>query len=115
MFDVTRFMPFFLARQFRPPSVDDYEGVLIPLEHARRHSSVVAKAEKDGEKFGSYSPERFEDDEKHDVRKGSVSGYNVNTIESLRAEIEGDPSNFGSSGLYDRRFLSLFMHCRTVK
>ncbi|KAI9725633.1 MAG: hypothetical protein M1828_002918 [Chrysothrix sp. TS-e1954] len=103
MFDVTKFMPFFLARQFRPPSVDHYEGVLVPLEHARRHHSVVAKAEKDGEKFGSYSPERSSEEEKMGARKGSIAAYNINTVEGLKAEIDGDETSFGHDSLYDRK------------
>lgn len=97
---VTRFLPHFLARQFKTVECSDFPGVLIPLEHATRHHSVVSKAEKDGADLEPTSSD--EKIEKGDVRRASVAAYDVHTIEGLRAEIEGDMSAFGLDSTYDR-------------
>ncbi|KAL9086425.1 MAG: hypothetical protein Q9159_004202 [Coniocarpon cinnabarinum] len=105
------FLPHFLARQFKTPSTADHPEVVIPLEHAQRHHSVVEKAEKDGEKGltpGDLEKRESSDDNgSDDVRRGSVAAYDIHTIEGLRSEIDGDITAFGlNNSAYDRMSLS---------
>lgn len=105
---VTKFLPHFLARQFQPVRSENFPGVVIPLEHAQRHHSVVAKAEKNGEKLGmSEDVEKGSSSSEKDLegpgRRSSVAAYDVHTIEGLRAEIDSDLAAFGASdSAYDR-------------
>ena len=106
---LTKYMPHFLARQFKTVSTEDYQHVIIPLGHAQRHHSVVEKAEKDAivsgvdiEKGSPHEKASSSDDDT--PRRESVAAYDIHTIEGLRAEVDGDASAFGaSSTAYDRK------------
>ena len=104
---IHQYLPHFLGRQFKTISSDDFPGVVIPLEHAERHHSVVEKAEKDA--VTALDVEKGSDSSGKDVgRRGSVPAYDVHTIEGLRAEIENDLTAFGASdSAYDRTYTSL--------
>lgn len=98
---LTGLLPPFLRRQFKTVEIGDFPDVLIPLEAAQRHHSVVEKAEKDGDQVADGSPEG--DDEKTGgVRRTSVAAYDVHTIEGLKAEIDSDIAAFGHDSAYDR-------------
>ena len=98
-----KYLPHFLARQFKTVESSDFPDVVIPLEGATRHHSVVEKAEKDGfmEKSDVEKADSGSDEQE---RRSSVAAYDVHTIEGLRAEIEGDLTAFGASdSAYDRK------------
>ena len=93
-----KYMPEFIARQFRTISVDDFPGVLVPLESAQRHHSVsAAKPEKLDEKdvASSNNGDKLDDLHLNDA-------YDIHTIEGLKAEVEADVTAFGHDSAYDR-------------
>ena len=100
------YFPVFLRRQFKTLHCSDFPGVLIPLESAQRHHSVVSKAEKDGDNISNHSPdssdaEKGEKGEKDISRRRSSVGYDVHTIEGMKAEVEADLQAFGVNSTYD--------------
>ena len=102
-----KLVPHFLARQFKTVRCEDFPDVVIPLEHAHRHHSVVEKAEKDASAptavVGDLERADSSSDETKVQRKGSATAYDIHTIEGLRAEIEGDLTAFGANdSAYDR-------------
>lgn len=97
-FDPERFLPKFLAQQFRAPRSEDFPGVVIALEHAQRSHSVSSKADPRREQSEKLSA----DDEEHAPPLDGSSDYNPLTIEGLRHEVETDLAAFGSNTAYDR-------------
>lgn len=99
-----KYLPHFLARQFKTVDTSDFPDVVIPLERAQRHHSVVEKAERDGSVAFDGDVEKADslsDDDKQ--RRASVAAYDIHTIEGLRAEIDADLTAFGASDTaYDR-------------
>lgn len=103
---IEKYLPHRIARQFKTPECSDFPGVLIPLEHAQRHHSVVEieKAEKDekstnvGEKSSPSPSQSIGENNGRNVN----AAYDIHTIEGLRAEVENDVSSFGHDSMYDR-------------
>lgn len=79
---------------FATHDVSEFEGVLIPLDRAVRHHSVVSNAEKEKEKDS--------DSESSSSTAAHTTPAQGLTLESLRAEVEGDVAAGGSSTAYDR-------------
>ncbi|KAF4630613.1 hypothetical protein G7Y89_g7526 [Cudoniella acicularis] len=96
-----------ITRPFHKDSVDDYQGVLVPLEQAIRHPAVMAEYERRrweeevresdvsvasipeaGMKRGDKASEV--DTERGILAKIVTPVYSPNTIEGLRAEVVGD-------------------------
>ncbi|KAI9817224.1 MAG: hypothetical protein M1827_001337 [Pycnora praestabilis] len=93
-------MPFFM-NPFRTHDVSDFPGVLIPLEHAERHNSVIRAAE-EREKAGKGNSPMLSGIDSEDAPRGSAE-YSAHTIEGLRAEIEEDVAASGHDTAYDRK------------
>lgn len=100
---VMDYFPVFIRRQFKTLECSDFPGVLIPLESAQRHHSVVSKAEKDADNISNHSPDSSdaEKGEKDLSRRRFSVGYDVHTIEGMKAEIEADLQAFGVNSTYD--------------
>lgn len=76
---------------FKNFDVSDFPDVLVPLQQATRHHSIVST--------------KKDDDKASDA--ASVSTEPGLTIESLKAEIEGDVAAGGMDTAYDRTFYLL--------
>lgn len=102
-------MPFFL-NPFKKHDLDDFPDAFVPLERARHRSSIVSNNRRLSLIQSSAPP--ADHDEKSsrkdsDARSGTASvqpGYTVGlTVDSLRAEIEGDLAAADSKSAYDRK------------
>jgi len=91
-------------------SVDDYQGVLVPLENAARHPTVAAEyarrrsLEAVGSDGAAHSDETKKDkssDNEDGVMRTSSAGYSPYTIEGLRAEVNEDVAASGHDSAYD--------------
>ncbi|KAI9682203.1 MAG: hypothetical protein M1817_000257 [Caeruleum heppii] len=88
-------MPIFV-NPFKKHDVNEYPGVLVPLQSAPRHPSIVEKHDanlKDGAAPGSDG----------ELGTRSSSDYSPFTIEGLRAEIDEDLAASGINSAYDRK------------
>lgn len=89
---ITQFMNPFATHH---PS--EFPDVVIPMQRARRHSSIISKQRsKEG-----------------DTESGT-SDHNVLTVESLIAEIEDDLAASGHDTAYDRMFDSPILPNTTI-
>jgi len=94
-------------------SVNDYQGVLVPLAQASRHSTVAAEyaRRRSAEGQNSSSDESLGAKDKASEGSGeegmmrtSSGAYNPYTIEGLRAEVLGDVAASGHDCSYDCKF-----------
>ena len=86
-------MPF-MMNPFAKHDVSDFPGVLVPLDQAHRHVSVVDK------KDNKLDPADGAATETAGPQAGGE--YSAFTIESLRAEIDDDLAASGVNSTYDR-------------
>ena len=101
-------MPFFV-NPFKKHDVSEFEGVLIPLEDAQRHPSVVAAHD---EKLGTVNG--VPKDEKGAEAGEDLSAYSAYTIEGLRAEIDSDVAASGHDTSYDSKSYAFLWTCRRL-
>jgi hypothetical protein len=93
---------------FHKPSVNDFEGVLVPLEQAvRLHETAAEYARRQSHERVSDSPSSEKKDKSADTESGVMrtnsAGYSPYTIEGLRAEINEDVAASGHDSAYDRK------------
>ena len=101
-------MGFFgIKKPFQKDSVNDYEGVLVPLANANRHPTVAAEyerrrsADQRGENTETgKSAEKQKTSDEEGVN-ASIGEHSMYTIEGLRAEINNDVATTGGSSAYD--------------
>ncbi|KAI9746961.1 MAG: hypothetical protein M1835_002284 [Candelina submexicana] len=91
-------MPFFI-NPFAKHDVSDFPGVLIPLQQADRHASVVSAFDKKMKlEGGADSPPIYDE-----AKAGQHVDYSPTTLEGLRVEIEEDVGASGHDTAYDRK------------
>ncbi|TVY73178.1 putative MFS-type transporter PB1E7.08c [Lachnellula suecica] len=98
-----------LTNPLQKESVDNYQGVLVPLANASRDPAVVAEyerrrsleAESDGDRSKREKVEKGSGDGEEGVLRTSSALYSPYTIEGLRAEINEDVSPSGHDSAYD--------------
>ncbi|TVY91080.1 putative MFS-type transporter [Lachnellula willkommii] len=97
---------------FRKESVNDYTGVVVPLERAIRHPTVVAEyarrcsartSSSEGSGGSAHADDSKKDNEAGVMRSNS-SSYTPYTIEGLRAEIEEDMGLVASASGGDSQY-----------
>ena len=90
---------------FKTESVNDYQGVLVPLANAQRHSTVEAdyarrrSEDEQNHSDGDLASGKKEADEKAGVNPNSVGA--MYTVEGLRKEIEAEVGAGGADTSYD--------------
>lgn len=106
-----------IPRPFQKESVDNYQGVLVPLAQAKRHQTVEAEyARRYSLEGGGLSPSgsKKEDDTKAVDEEGAAPTRSrvwdgVYTVEMLREEVNSDVAASGHDSSYDcEYFLSLY-------
>jgi hypothetical protein len=99
-----------LTSPFKKDSVDNYEGVLVPLANAARHPTVVAEYARRRSVANDYSDGNSDDPlqkdgakprEDNGMMRTSSEGYSPYTVEGLRAEIHEDVATSGQDSAYD--------------
>jgi hypothetical protein len=108
-----------LRRLGQKDTVNDYQGVLVPLSQAKRHSTIEAEyaRRKSAEKLptaDSANPtdpndpppdyEKKDDGGEEGVIRTNGAGYDPYTLEGLRAEVNEDVAASGHDSAYDRKF-----------
>lgn len=101
-----------IPRPFQKETVDNYQGVLVPLAQAKRHETVEAeyarRFSQDGPGLGVSPPNEKKDDENKKVdEEGAAPARSrvwdgTYTVEMLRDEINNDVSTSGRDSAYDR-------------
>ncbi|KAE8441502.1 hypothetical protein EG329_004890 [Mollisiaceae sp. DMI_Dod_QoI] len=100
---------------FHKDSIDDYQGVLVPLAQASRHPTVAAEYARRRSSEGlsdnntSSSAKSAEDSSipkegdagEDGIMRTSSAGYNPYTLEGLRAEVNEDVAASGHDSSYD--------------
>jgi len=90
---------------FKTESVNDFEGVLVPLANAQRHSTVEAEyARRRSEDAANRSDGDIAQGKKEADEKASVSPNNnsaMYTVEGLRNEIAAEVGAGGADTPYD--------------
>ena len=86
-------------------SVDDFQGVLVPLANAARHPTVAAKYERRHSSETAAHSDSTKKDKSSDNEDGVLNtnsaGYSPYTIEGLRAEVNEDVAASGHDSAYD--------------
>jgi hypothetical protein len=99
-----------LTSPFKKDSVDNYEGVLVPLANAARHPTVVAEYARrrsaandssDGNSDDPLKKDGAKPGEENGVMRMTSEGYSPYTVEGLRAEIHEDVATSGRDSAYD--------------
>jgi hypothetical protein len=99
-----------LINPFQKDSVDNYEGVLVPLANASRDPIVVAEYARRRSAADDSSARNSDDSikkrggklgEEDGVMQRSSAEYNPYTIEGLRAEVHEDVAESGYDTAYD--------------
>ena len=111
-----------LRRPGQKDSVDDYQGVLVPLSQASRHQSVIAEYQRrrsaegraDANDVATFGPgqtkvETGSNGEKTKTELGRGSGSESDsespyTLEGLRAEVHEDVAASGHDTAYDCKY-----------
>ena len=93
---------------FHKESVDDYQGVLVPLANAVRHPTVAAEYARrrslegsDGSPHSNDTKKDKTSDNEDGVMRTTSAGYNPYTVEGLRAEVDEDVAASGHDTAYD--------------
>lgn len=108
-------MGFFgLQKPFKKDSVNDYQGVLVPLSQAARHPTVAAeyarKKSAEGARNSTEHVGKNDESEGKDVGTGRAEegvirttgdAYSPYTIEGLKAEVFKDITASGHDSTYD--------------
>lgn len=98
-----------IPRPFRKESVNNYQGVLVPLAQAKRHESVEAEYARrfSGEGAGISPPSEKKDGEEKAVDEEGNAPTRARvwdgsyTVEMLRDEVNADVSASGHDSSYD--------------
>jgi hypothetical protein len=102
-----------LKKPFQKASVDNYQGVLVPLAQAQRHPTVAAEYARRRSAEGRSSDEvavdpakkdkttTGADDSENGVMRTTSAGYSPYTIEGLRAEVTEEVGAGGHDIAYD--------------
>jgi hypothetical protein len=111
-----------IRKPFQKESVDNYQGVLVPLAHANRHPTVAAeyarRQSREGRDLSSdgianKDKDSSKDDDGEGGRRTNSLGSNAYTVEGLRAEVmEEIGAGEKADSSYDR--MSLFFPSRWV-
>lgn len=97
-----------LQKPFQKETISKYEGVLVPLEQAQRHSTVEAdyarRRSAEGAADTDSGRKHAEGKEGTSAEEGRHTGvWNPYTIEGLRAEVNEDVVASGHNSAYDRK------------
>lgn len=107
-------MPFGIRKPFKKDSVDDYQGVLVPLSQAQRHHTVAAELARrkslEADTASGQDPARKSKDKSptRDLENGpprtssSSEGW---TIEDVKWEIDADVAASGHDTVYDSMYI----------
>jgi len=102
-----------LKKPFQKESIDNYQGVLVPLAQAQRHPTVAAEYARRRSAEGGSSDEVADDsakkakittgadDGENGVIRTTSAGYSPYTIEGLRAEVTEEVGAGGYDNAYD--------------
>ena len=102
-----------LKKPFQKESVDNYQGVLVPLATAQRHPTVAAEYARRQSAEGPSSDEVADgpakkektttsaNDSENGVMRTTSAGYSPYTIEGLRAEVTEEVGAGGYDSAYD--------------
>lgn len=103
-----------LRRLGKKDSVNDYQGVLVPVANATRHPTVAAEyarrrsaeGRSDNNDTSTYGVNKKVEDGSPKEGHGSESedGLSPYTIEGLRAEVLEDVAASGHDSAYDREY-----------
>jgi hypothetical protein len=107
-----------MKKPFQKESIDNYQGVLVPLATAQRHPTVAAEyarrrsAEGRSVSAESRAPPNYDaaqkdkdasksDDGEGGIMRTTSAGYSPYTVEGLRAEVTEEVGAGGSNSAYD--------------
>jgi hypothetical protein len=101
-------MPFFV-NPFRRESVENFPGVLVPLEQAHRHISATTVQGQTVNKSDASTPTddtniKATSKDETGIGRTSSANYTPYTVEGLRAEVMEDIAASGHDTSYDREF-----------
>jgi hypothetical protein len=114
-----------IPRPFRTETVDDYQGVLVPLSRAKRHETVEAEYARryslEGRPIspsGSKKDEDAQKDKAIDEETGAPTQSRVwdgvYTVETLREEVNADVAASGHDSSYDCEYIPGEVPCNAV-